>query len=106
VTESEVKLMKHDAALLFTGCLAAGWDAGAEAPNFFRVAMEALPADADGGYHALALLQWFAGYLLFPDCKQHELFLICYGPSGTGKSTVAEAVTYVLGGDPMVTSLT
>lgn len=127
VTEKEVKLLKHDADLLFTGCLAASWEEEAEAPNFFRVAMEALPADGCvtcaasgelegekcpvcGGtgahYQGLALLQWFAGYLLFPDCKQHELFLICYGPSGTGKSTIAEAVTYVLGGDPMVTSLT
>lgn len=106
VTADAVKLQKHDPELLFTGCLAAGWEEEAKAESFFRVAKEALPADADGGFHGLALLQWFGGYLLFPDCKQHELFLICYGPSGTGKSTVAEAVTYVLGGDPMVTSLT
>lgn len=106
VTETEVKLLKHDPDMLFTGCLKAAWDEEAEAPNFFRVAIEALPADGDGGHHGLALLQWFSGYLLFPDCKQHELFLICYGPSGTGKSTIAETITNVLGGDPMVTSLT
>ena len=61
--------------------------------------------DANGTNDAVALLQWWGGYLLYPSCKK-ELFLICYGPSGTGKSTIAEAICGVLGEDPMVTSLT
>ena len=43
-----------------------------------------------------ALLQWFGGYLLYPSCK-HEVFLVSYGPGGTGKSTVSDAIMGALG---------
>lgn len=76
ISEDDISLGSHREDLNFSVCLQATWDE-AEAPEFFRVLMEALPETDD-----LALLQWFAGYLLFPDRKQHEVFLICHGPGG------------------------
>jgi len=100
ISEDDILLGSHREDLNFSGCIQATWDEEAEAPEFFRVLMEALPETDD-----LALLQWFSGYLLFPDCKQHEVFLICHGPGGTGKSTVSEAIINAIGGSPLVTAL-
>lgn len=105
VTRDKVELLKHDKKRLFTGFLPTKWVVGAKRDNFMRVLNEALPPEADGSNAGIALMQWWAGYLLLPSCEK-ELFLICYGPSGTGKSTIAEAICGVLGRDPMVTSLT
>ncbi|MEA3207821.1 MAG: putative primase/helicase [Chthoniobacter sp.] len=107
VTADSAALGKHDESMLFTGCLPSKWIEGVPEPsNFLRVLNDALPPDRDGSTHGQALLKWWCGYLLYPDTAKHELFLICYGPSGTGKSTVAEPVIGCLGRDPNVTSLT
>jgi putative DNA primase/helicase len=105
VMADSIELLKHDKARLFTGYLPTPWIEGASRENFMRVLREALPADTNGATEGIALMQWWGGYLLLPCCEK-ELFLICYGPSGTGKSTIAEAICRVLGKDPMVTSLT
>jgi putative DNA primase/helicase len=105
VTAETVELLKHDKTRLFTGYLPTPWIQGASRENFMRVLREALPVDASGVAEGVSLMQWWGGYLLLPNCEK-ELFLICYGPSGTGKSTIAETMCRVLGEDPMVASLT
>jgi len=42
------------------------------------------------------LLQLFIGSLLYPSCK-FEAALVCYGPGGTGKSTIAEPIASIFG---------
>ncbi len=102
VTDSKVELLPHSPDYGFTGCMAASWDAAlAGTPQLFgRVVQEAL-----AGMDDMMLLQWFAGYTLFPSCKEHEVFLICYGPSGTGKSTVADAIFAAFEDDVLVKHL-
>ncbi len=84
-------LLKHDPGLNFTRQLQAIYDPQAGCPNFDRVLAEALP-DIDDR----VLLQLFVGSLLFPSCK-FEAALVCYGPGGTGKSTIAEPVASIFG---------
>jgi len=100
VSATEVVLLPHKEEYLFTGALEAAWEEGAKCPLFERVTLESLPAVEDR-----ALLHWCSGYTLFPDSKQHEIFLICFGEAGTGKSTVMGAIMGVMGSDPLVTSL-
>jgi P4 family phage/plasmid primase-like protien len=90
----EVKLLKHDATQHFTGRLTASWTGDWKkdtTPIFNEVLAQVLPDEGDR-----VLLQWFAGYLLYPSCK-HEIFLVSYGPGGTGKSTISDAIMEVLG---------
>ncbi len=89
----QVERLDHDPARNFTCQLAANYDPLARCPNFERVLGEALP-DADDRI----LLQLFAGSLLFPSCK-YEAALVCYGPGGTGKSTIAEPIASVFGAE-------
>jgi len=94
VRADSVRLLKHDATEHFTGRLPAAWKEEYKpemTPLFKEVLEQVLPAAGDR-----ALLQWFAGYLLYPSCK-HELFLVSYGPGGTGKSTISDALMEVLG---------
>jgi putative DNA primase/helicase len=78
---------------LFTGQLAGRYDPKAIANNFERVLKEALPDSDD-----LDLFRMFSGYLLYPDCR-FEAALVCYGPGGTGKSTLSQAIENVIGPD-------
>lgn len=101
VWPDRVKLIPHSPKYFFTGCLEADWEEANKAPEIFlRVVRESLGSVLD-----CALLQWFGGYLLYPDCKQNEVFLICYGPGGTGKSTLADAVVSAISDRTLVTRL-
>jgi len=100
VTADSISIEPHSKDLMFTGCLGAQWEESAQAPLFAKVLSETLHDHRDIG-----LFQWFSGYCLFPDCKQHEVFLICYGPGGTGKSTLADAIVHAFSDDVLVTRL-
>jgi len=100
VTADSIGIEPHSKDLMFTGCLGAQWEESAQAPLFAKVLSETLHDHRDIG-----LFQWFSGYCLFPDCKQHEVFLICYGPGGTGKSTLADAIVHAFSDDVLVTRL-
>lgn len=100
VAADSISIEPHSKDLMFTGCLGAQWEESASAPLFAKVLSETLHDHRDIG-----LFQWFSGYCLFPDCKQHEVFLICYGPSGTGKSTLADAIVHAFSDDVLVTRL-
>jgi putative DNA primase/helicase len=101
VTAEKIELLPHDKELMFTGCLGASWlPNSSEMPLFNKVLHETLHDISD-----VALFQWFSGYCLYPDCKQHEVFLICYGPGGTGKSTLADAIVNAFSDDVLVTRL-
>ena len=89
--EGKVVLSKHDPGLNFTRQLEAGYDTLARCPTFSRVLKEALPDDDDR-----ALLQHFVGSTLLPSCK-YEAALVCYGPGGTGKGTIAEPIASIFG---------
>jgi P4 family phage/plasmid primase-like protien len=91
VMPDKAELEPHEAEHLFTGQLDACYDPDATAPTFERVLQEALPDPAD-----LRLLQIFSGYLLYPDCR-FEAALVCFGPGGTSKSTLSEAIQAVIG---------
>jgi len=100
VTADSVTLESHSKDLMFTGCLGSNWYGIVETPLFTNTLHQVLHDTQD-----IALLQWFAGYCLYPDCKQHEVFLICYGPGGTGKSTLADAIVNAFSDDVLVTRL-
>lgn len=100
VSADSISIEPHSKDLMFTGCLGAQWEESASAPLFAKVLSETLHDHRDIG-----LFQWFSGYCLFPDCKQHEVFLICYGPGGTGKSTLADAIVHAFSDDVLVTRL-
>jgi P4 family phage/plasmid primase-like protien len=93
VSHSEVILLPHRPEYVFTGQLAAHYAPQATAKVFERVLQEALPDGRD-----LDLFRMFSGYLLYPDCR-FEAALVCYGPGGTGKSTLSGAIENVIGPD-------
>jgi P4 family phage/plasmid primase-like protien len=93
VSAGKATLLEHEPRYFFTGQLAANYDPEAAADNFERVLQEALPDSKD-----LDLFRTFSGYLLYPDCR-FEVALVCYGPGGTGKSTLAQAIENVIGPD-------
>ena len=84
--DSDVKLLEHSPEYCFTRQAAAAYDDGAKCPRFLRLLTQALPDKEDR-----RLLRLFAGSLLLPSAR-FETALVCYGPSGTGKSTVADAI--------------
>jgi len=93
VAPNEVTLLPHKPEYLFIGQLVGQYDPNVVAPIFERVLQEALPDPAD-----LDLFRVFSGYALYPDCR-FEAALVCYGPGGTGKSTLAQAIENVIGSD-------
>jgi len=99
VTIEDTKLTKHDPEQLFTGCIPASWPDGKKPELFQKVLAEVLPETQDQ-----ALLQWFAGYMFYPSCK-NEVFLISHGGGGSGKSTISDAIMEVIGGKPSRTVL-
>jgi P4 family phage/plasmid primase-like protien len=96
-----VELLPHDKDYLFRACMPSHWH-GPQKPmdSFSEALSQILPDPKDRG-----LLQWFAGYCLFPDCRQHEQYLICYGKGGTGKSTLAQAIVNAFDDGTTVTHL-
>ncbi len=100
VRKDGMELLPHSKDYHFLGCLAAKWDAEAQPHLFCEYLPQWLPESEDR-----RLLQWFAGYLFYPNCAQHEIFLLCYGEGGTGKSTMAEAILATLGDPTLVKSL-
>lgn len=103
ISADAVSLAPHGSTPhLFSACLNAEWRGEYHddmTPLFGQVVCDALPAAEDR-----ALLHWFCGYLLYPNCK-HEIILINYGGGGTGKSTISDAVMAVIGGAPLKTVL-
>jgi putative DNA primase/helicase len=93
VTPRRIELLNHSPDYLFTGQLEGRYNAQACAETFERVLQEALPDPDD-----LELFRLFSGYLLYPDCR-FEASLVCYGPGGTGKSTLSGAIENVMGLD-------
>lgn len=93
VTSSGIELSEHDARFLFTRRAVAHYRPEATCPRFNEVVEAALPDPADRH-----LLQAAAGNILLPDCRNESAFVFL-GPSGTGKSTVAQAIAATLGPD-------
>ena len=89
--DAPVVRLPHGEAYHFTQKLEAAFVRDAPRGTFDRVLQEALPDPDDR-----RLLQMFAGYILWPGCE-HEIALVCYGPGGTGKSTVVGCLREVLG---------
>jgi P4 family phage/plasmid primase-like protien len=83
----------------FTKQLAANYNPSAKAEIFNRVLADALPDDADR-----LLFQNFVGSLLLPNAM-FEAVLVCYGPTGAAKSTLAGGIKAALGPD-VITNLT
>jgi putative DNA primase/helicase len=101
VSSESIELLPHDPKYHFTACTPSIWHNSPQPLEAFaRALSQILPDRKDQ-----ALLQWFAGYCLFPDCKQHELYLICYGKGGTGKSTLARAIANAFDDGSTVTYL-
>jgi P4 family phage/plasmid primase-like protien len=93
VTVDGVELLPHSADYHFTRQTVATYNPEATAPLFYRVLCELLPHADDR-----ELLKICLGNFLFPDCR-YETALVGYGEAGTGKSTVADAVSRALGVD-------
>lgn len=84
-----LQLRAHAPEDWITTSLHYDYDPAATAPAFERVLQQTVP-------EAAGLLQEFAGYALTVD-TQHEIALWLYGPPGSGKSTIIEGFTAMLG---------
>jgi P4 family phage/plasmid primase-like protien len=100
VTKNTIELLPHCKGYNFLGCLAASYDKDAQPHLFCKHLPQWLP-DCEDRH----LLQWFLGYIFYPNATKHEVFLLCYGPAGSGKSTMADAIQAVLGEEGLVQSL-
>lgn len=85
------ELQPHRPEDLMVHLAGTGFDGEAECPNFEAFMESALPDPQTRNYVQRAL-----GYSLLGDADQRALFVL-YGPSGTGKSTLIEAMQYVFG---------
>lgn len=86
------RLRAHSPDDGFTLQLPTFYDSLAPCPNFTATLTAALPDEEDR-----RLLQVFAGSVLYPGCE-HETALVCFGPGGTGKSTILyDGIRSVLG---------
>lgn len=98
VDPERIDLLDHDPACLFTRKTAAHYVPTARAELFEKVMSEALPDAQDRELFQLSL-----GNFLWPDAR-FEVCLVCHGPAGTGKSTLAEPIISALG-ESLVQSL-
>jgi P4 family phage/plasmid primase-like protien len=89
VTASKAEVLAHSQVHGFTLKIAADYNPNAEAPIFERLIAESLPDGDDQ-----VLFRRFLGSILLPSAR-HETALVCYGPAGTGKSTIFEAIAGV-----------
>lgn len=85
------ELAPHQSEFLMTNMFNASFDPQADCPNFREFMSKVLPDEGLRNYVQRAL-----GYSLLGDSDQRSLFLI-YGPSGTGKSTLMEAMRELYG---------
>ena len=85
------ELRPHDSKLLLTQQFEATYDPRATCPNFEAFMEQVLPDEGLRAYVQRAL-----GYTLLGDSDQRAMFLL-HGPSGTGKSTLMEAIRNVFG---------
>lgn len=92
------EMLPHQPEYAFQQQVDAEWDMNADAPEYRRTLECALPDEADRD-----LFKICAGNMLYPDAR-FEVCTVCYGESGTSKSTVCEPLTAVLG-DGLATSL-
>ena len=86
-----IRLIGHSAEYGFTGKLHAAYAPKATCALFDQVLAAAQPDPQDR-----LLIQVFSGYVMMPSCK-YESVMVFFGPSGTGKSTIAEAIANALG---------
>lgn len=98
VDPERIELLDHDPTCLFTRKTAARYVPTARAELFEKVLSEALPDAQDRELFQLSL-----GNFLWPDAR-FEVCLVCHGPAGTGKSTLAEPIISALG-ESLVQSL-
>ena len=98
VNREEPILEPHNSTHGFTQVLAADFDKDAVCETFDRVLKESLPDEQDQLSFKINI-----GNLLYPSSK-FETSLVCHGAAGTGKSTIAEAVSNVFGSE-LVTRL-
>lgn len=89
----EITSLEHSPDFNFTCKLAAKFDQSASCDLFGTKLEEMLPSRLDR-----TAFQVFAGSILYPSCK-FEACLVAYGSGGCGKSTMAGAITDVLGSD-------
>jgi P4 family phage/plasmid primase-like protien len=85
------ELLPHGAEHLFTQRTMAQFCPQAGADLFRKILVELLPDELDRD-----LLQLCLGNFLLPDCR-FETAVVCYGEAASGKSTIAEAASAVLG---------
>jgi putative DNA primase/helicase len=85
------ELTSHEPKNLLTRMFAADYDPDAKCPNFESFMASTLPDEGMRTYVQRAL-----GYTLLGSSEQRSLFMV-YGPSGTGKSTLMEAMRAVFG---------
>ncbi|MBE0541661.1 MAG: hypothetical protein IH623_09770 [Verrucomicrobia bacterium] len=93
VTPEDAVLVPHNLQHMFTRQIAAAYDPNIGCDVFERVVSEALLDEKDQ-----QLFLSYAAYVLQPNCKLHAA-LVCHGLGGTGKSTVWDAVSAVMGTD-------
>lgn len=81
-------LLPHTPDIYATSQLSFDYDPDATCPNF-EYALQQIP-------DAIDFVQEFAGYSLTPETK-HEIAIWFYGEKGSGKSTLIEGITKMLG---------
>lgn len=86
-----MKLQPHKPDLYMTKLMGAKLDPSARCPNFISFMEKVLPDEGMRSY-----VQRSLGYSLLGSADQRALFLIC-GPSGTGKSTLMNAMELLFG---------
>ena len=91
ISEREIRELAHSEKYYFSRQLAASYVPTSEAPNFEDALQFSLPDPED-----IELFRSYSGYILMPDCR-HEAALVCYGPTQTGKSTLAAGIESVFG---------
>jgi putative DNA primase/helicase len=89
VTAGNITLEPHSRDYSFTQATAVNYEPEAGCTLFEKTLAQCLPDPEDR-----LLLQLFAGSILLPT-SQHQVCLCSYGPSGTGKSTIAQAIANV-----------
>lgn len=86
------RLRAHSPDDGFTLQFPASYNPAVQCPHFAVTLEQALPDEEDR-----LLLQVFAGSVLYPGCE-YETALVCFGPGGTGKSTILyDGIRTVLG---------
>jgi putative DNA primase/helicase len=86
------RLYQHDPAHLITRCCAVAYDPAAASDSLQRVLMHVCNQDAE----VVAYAQKILGHSIFGH-NAHEQVYLWWGPGGSGKGTLMEAVKFALG---------